>query len=120
MNDLLPVINDAAFNVHFKIGRVPVQRNRDGSISTEVSWCCLNGVVQPVSSSKTQHLKEGDRFKPTINIYCGRQLNPTWGDLPILGDLVEWHGRTYRVVEQKDWSQYGYWQALAVETRDTV
>ena len=120
MISLLPVINSAVFNTQFKLGRVPVQRNRDGSISKEVHWDCCNGVVQPASESKTQHLKEGDRFNPAITIYCGRQLNPTWGDLPILGDLIEWHGRTYRVVEPKDWSQYGFWQALAVEVRNSL
>lgn len=118
MIDLLPVINDAAFNQYFKFGRVPIQRNRDGSIHTEVNWCCLSGVIQPTTDNKTQYLNDGDRFTPSINIYCGQQLNPTWGDLPQLGDLVKWHERIYRVVSSKDWSQYGFWQAIAIEVRN--
>jgi hypothetical protein len=118
MIDLLPVINDAAFNSTFELGSVPIQRHRDGSMSTEVNWCCLNGVVQPVTENRTQHLNEGDRFNPSIHIYCGDVLNPTWGDLPQLGDVVRWHERTYRIVESKDWSQYGFWQAIATELRN--
>lgn len=118
---MLDVISDAAFNTCFKLARVPIKRERDGSITgnnpDDLKWYGLNGVVQPAKGKDTKHLQQGDLTKPGIKVWCGRALNPTWGDAPQLGDLIEWHGRTYRIVEQADWSAYGFWKAIALEVR---
>lgn len=118
---MLDVINDAAFNTSFKLARVPVARHPDGRLlgtnPDDLVWQTLSGVAQSAKGKDTQHLQQGDQTKPAITIWCGRVLNPTWGDLPQLGDLIEWHGRTYRVAEPMDWSQYGYWKAVAIEVR---
>lgn len=118
---MLDVISDAAFNTCFKLARVPIKRERDGSITgnspDDLKWYGLNGVVQSAKGKDTKHLQQGDQTKPGIKVWCARALNPTWGDLPQLGDLIEWHGRTYRVAEPADWSEYGFWKAIALEVR---
>lgn len=117
MDVFADVVNDEAFVVPFQLARVTTTRARDGSIQAAGAWCAVRGVVQTASGKATQHLTEGERTLPAIKVWAGQALNPTFGDLPQLGDLINWHGRNYRVIEPRDWSQYGYWQALAVEVR---
>lgn len=115
--EMLDVINDAAFCTRFGLTRSLATRERDGSIQASQTLCQMRGVVQPSRNSATEVLPEGDRTKPAISVWCGRELNPTYGDSPVLGDVLHWHGRCYRIAAIRDWSQYGYWQATAVEVR---
>lgn len=117
MDVFAEVVDDEAFAIPFQFARVTTARSRDGAIESAAAWQVVRGVVQPASGQATKHLTEGERTLPAIKVWAGQALNPTFGDLPQLGDLINWHGRNYRVVEPRDWSQYGYWQALAVEVR---
>ena len=48
-------------------------------------------------------------------MWCSYELNPTLDGAAVTGDLIDWHQQKYQVVEVMDWSQYGYWYALAVQ-----
>ena len=117
MDVFADVVSDPHFTKTFQFARVATTRNRDGTINQNQSWVDVVGVIQPAQKSETKHLIEGDRTLPAIKVWCGHELNPTFGDLPQLGDLICHEGRTYRVVDPKDWSQYHFWSAVAVEVR---
>lgn len=38
----------------------------------------------------------------------------------LLGQLVEYKGADYKIVEVADWSEYGYYEAIAEQTKNTV
>ena len=113
--DILEVINDEAFNTPFLLGRSQGVRQDDGEYIENRNWQDLKAVIQPAKGYKTQHLKEGDKNKPAVNLWCSYELNPTFDGAAVTGDLIDWHQQKYQVVEVMDWSQYGYWYALAVQ-----
>lgn len=113
--EMLEVIDDEDFNTSFRLGVSSGHRADDGVWVDGRDWLDLRAVIQPAKGYKTQHLSEGDRHKPAIHVWCGRELNPTYDGVAKKGDLIEWHGKNYQVVEPMDWSQYGYWQALAIQ-----
>ena len=115
---MLEVINDPEFVTDFRLGVSTGTRQDDGQWNESRQWHELRGAVQPAAQSdkgkSTQYLTEGDRNQPSINIWCGHTLNPTFDGAAITGDLVEWHSENYQVVDALNWSQYGYWWAMAV------
>lgn len=117
MDVFADVVGDLNFAKPFMFARVATSRNRDGSLSKTETWVEVVGLIQPAQKSETKNLTEGDRTLPAIKVWCGQALNPTFGDLPQMGDLIDHNGRIYRVIDPHDWSQYHFWSAVAVEVR---
>lgn len=74
------------------------------------------GVIQPMSAGDTRFLQEGDKTKSGIKVYCAFEVSASSELPPKLGDMIDWHNKTYRIAKAPDdWSEYGYWKAIAVQ-----
>ena len=77
------------------------------------------GCIYPGTPEMVQLLPEEERHKEFIAIYTGFPLslgsNPggtTW----TAADRILYDGKTWKLARLRDWSQFGYYQALAVLT----
>ena len=61
-----------------------------------------SGVFQPLSGRKLEMKPEGQRAWDWVEIHCenGLLLKPN--------EIVQYHGTRYRVMNEKDYSSYGY------------
>lgn len=117
MTDIAELIDDPDFCTSFTIMVSDSYRQDDGEWIEGFEPYKMTGVIQPASSRDTAHMIDGDEYRGAINVWA-RQMIATADNSERcagLGDLIDWHCKRYRVVNSKDWSQYGYWQAMAVE-----
>lgn len=117
-DDIVELLNDPDFVTEFTLGISTGVRHNDGRFINEVSLHYKKGVIQPANSKDTQYLIDGDKHRQTIKVYAGEYLSPVDKRVPQLGDTICWHCNDYRVVNVDDWSQYGYWKAIAVQLLD--
>lgn len=115
IDDISDILHDPDFETEFVLEIKRTERHENGRLIESTDRQSKFGVIQPASLKETQYLDEGDRNKQSINIWSDEYLSAVDNICPQLGDIVEWHCRRYRVVAVKDWSEYGYWKALAVE-----
>lgn len=66
----------------------------------------LVSIVQPAGSDDLAILPEGSRFNPTVRVMTQQAV--------CAGDLVSWHGHQWRIVNDAIWSDYGFYDTLAV------
>ncbi|MGV2811719.1 hypothetical protein [Enterobacter cancerogenus] len=64
------------------------------------------GVIHPADNDALEFLPEGTRIQDAIVIMAARRLT--------FGDVVPWHGESWRVTHAQDYSDYGYYYAVAV------
>ena len=81
------------------------------------------GCIHPGTPEMVQLLPEEERHKDLIAIYSSFPLsmgnNPgglTW----TAADRILYDGRVWKLARLRDWSQFGYYQALAVLTDENV
>lgn len=118
MDDIAELLHDPDFETSFTVKIASGHRDDSGEWVETVTDEQRLGVVQPASRGDTQYLTEGDKSRVAIKVWSTEYFSASDSRVPKLGDIITWHGNTYRIVNVKDWSQYDYWQALAVETRD--
>lgn len=68
------------------------------------------GVLAPASKDEAKFLPEGTRLSQAISIYAAKKIG--------FGDVVTWTGQYYVVTHLQDYSDYGYYYALAVLTNE--
>lgn len=120
MDDIAELIHDPDFETSFTVKIASGVRQDDGSYTEILTEHNRLGVVQPASRGDTQYLTEGDKSRVAIKVWSTEYFSTSDSRVPKLGDIITWHGNQYRIVNVKDWSQYDYWQALAVETRGAL
>lgn len=114
-DDIVELLTDPDFVTEFTLKTTGGYRVA-GKWTETVVDSVKEGVVQPMQAKDTQFLQEGDKTRSGIKIYCSFEVSASNEAPPKLGDLIVWHNRTYRVAKAPDdWSQYGYWKAIAVE-----
>lgn len=65
-----------------------------------------NTCVQPASGNALQRLPEGERSKPSYQVF-------TKSNFPIKnGDIMFYKGEKYRCVTDENWSDYGYYDGI--------
>ena len=81
------------------------------------------GCIHPGAPEMAQLLPEEERHKDMIAVYTSFPLsmgiNPggiTW----TAADRILYDGRVWKLARLRDWSQFGYYQALAVGTDESV
>lgn len=62
--------------------------------------------VQPASGNVLQRLPEGERSKPTLQVFTRKSFKI--GN----GDYLYYDGQKYRCVTDENWSKYGYYDGL--------
>jgi len=60
------------------------------------------GVIQPLSGTKLEMKPEGQRSWDWLELHCENGLTLT------TDEVVSYHGRKYRIIQQKGYSAYGY------------
>lgn len=59
------------------------------------------GTVNPIPGSKRAHLPEGERQGDQIRILTRDEMTPADDANQIVGDIVVWNGRMYRVITEQ-------------------
>jgi len=93
-----------------------------GSTSSRSATSQAMGSIHPGSPEMMQLLPEEERTDAFIAVYTDFALSTgtdtgrsaSW-QAP---DRIRWNGHTWRVVRVRDWSTFGYYQALAVRMRE--
>lgn len=71
------------------------------------------GVVQPAMARELERLPEADRVKSTIAVFTVAPLRVGDEAQGISADGIVWRGDTYTIAAVEDWTQYGFYKALA-------
>lgn len=84
-------------------------------VETEAS-ISMSGVITPASAEDILQVPEGDRTSKIIAFHSTMPLFVTHDDVQGKGtsDQIEWHGERYRLLNRKDWSDFGYYKALGI------
>ena len=119
--DIFSVISDPELgSVSFTVERITYTRSREGTTSRSVTEQAT-GCIHPGTAEALKLLPEEERQEACIVIYTDYPLStgvPEDAGASFTGaDRIRWNGRTWRVVKVRDWSAFGYVQALAVLTR---
>lgn len=115
MEDMIDLLNDPDFTTDF-ILKISTTQRLDNGRQVETFDCHdKNGVIQPAPHKDTQYLDEGDKHRHAVKIWSCEYLSAVDKRVPQKGDIIEWHCSTFRITSIRDWSQYGYWQAIAVQ-----
>ncbi|ADG20392.1 conserved hypothetical protein [Paraburkholderia atlantica] len=106
MLDLSEVVTDPDLGSHeISIERATGERLPSGEWQETYEPDTVTGVVHPASKAQLETLPEGERLYPTIAVFC---------DAPLaVADFVLHQGARWRVTADSDWSDYGYYYALA-------
>lgn len=68
------------------------------------------GVIYPADMDALQFAPEGTRLHDAIVVLAAQRL--------AFGDVVAWHSESWRVVHLQDFSDYGYFYAIAVRAAE--
>ena len=68
------------------------------------------GVIYPADMDALQFAPEGTRLHDAIVVLAAKRI--------AFGDRVDWHSEGWRVVHIQDFSDYGYYYALAVRAAE--
>lgn len=118
MIDMIELLNDPDFTTDFILKIAGGKRLDNGKFIEGFTCYNRNGVIQPAPQKDTQYLVDGDSNRAAVKIWSSEYVSAADNRAPQLGDIIEWHCNEYRIVSVKDWSQYGYWQSLAVQVME--
>ena len=96
-------------------------RRQNGQSIPSVQILQASGCVHPGAPETLQLLPEEERHEEYIEVYTGFALNigeDDGGATYTAPDRILWNGNTWRVVKVRDWSGFGYVQALAVRMHE--
>lgn len=74
----------------------------------------MDGVVTAAGTKDILQVPEGDRTSQLMVFHSTQPLFVTHDDVEGKGtsDQIEWHGERYRLLQIKDWSDFGYYKAF--------
>ena len=106
----------------FTVERITCIRTREGTASRRTT-VRARGCVHPGTPETLRLLPEEEKVDQFIVIYTGYALSTGTSEAAGAGsftaaDRIHWNGQTWRVVRVRDWSMFGYCQALAVLMRE--
>ena len=108
--------------LHFTVRRL-TYRISQGTTTVTHADLPAEGCIHPGTPEMVQLLPEEERHKELIAIYTSFPLslgiNPG-GVAWTAADRILYDGRVWKLVRLRDWSQFGYYQALAVLTDDAI
>ena len=119
MINISELITDPDFNQNFNVIRT-TGTYVTGRFTTTTTTIAFTGVIDPLNTKDMLQLPEGDTIKGAINVYTLAALNTTQattagaGTLP---DEVVWMGENYKVLNVKNYADYGYYKATAVRKK---
>ena len=96
-------------------------RLQNGESVPSVQTLPASGCIHPGTPEMVQLLPEEERHEEFISVYTGFALSlgeNNGGTAYTVPDRILWNGETWRVVRVRDWSVFGYYQALAVKMNE--
>ena len=100
----------------FTVQRMTYTRQNGTSVPS-VQTLPTSGCVHPGTPERIRLLPEEEQYEKFIEVYTGFALSAgenDGGETWTAPDRILWNGKTWRVVQVRDWSLFGYVQALAV------
>ena len=108
-------------SVGFVVERITYTRGREGTTSRSVTESA-QGCIHPGTAEALKLLPEDEKNEQFIEIYTDYALStgtPEDAGASFIGaDRIHWNGQVWRVVKVRDWSAFGYVQALAVKLEE--
>ena len=121
MIDLSPALMDPDLGfTGFTVQRSTYTR-QDGSSVSSVQTMPASGCIHPGTPEMLQLLPEEERLEDFIAVYTDFVLfagENDGGETYTAPDRILWNGTAWRVVRIRNWSMFGYVQALAVKMHD--
>ena len=120
--DMFPVVYDQEMGcTSFMVERITYTRNREGTTSS-VRTEQISGCIHPGAAEALKLMPEEEKNEQFIVIYTDYALStgtPEDAGASFIGaDRIHWNGQVWRVVKVRDWSAFGYVQALAVKLEE--
>ena len=105
----------------FIVERITYSRSREG-ITVRNMTEQAQGCIHPGTTEMLKLLPEEEKTEQFIVIYTDYALStgtPEDAGASFIGaDRIHWNGQIWRVVKVRDWSSFGYVQALAVKMEE--
>ena len=104
----------------FTVQRI-MYRLQNGESVPSVQTLPASGCIHPGTPEMVQLLPEEERHEEFIAVYTDFPLSlgeNVGGAEYSVPDRILWNGETWRVVRVRDWSVFGYYQALAVKMNE--
>ena len=104
----------------FSVQRITYRRQNGESVPS-VQTLPASGCIHPGTPEMVQLLPEEERHEEFIAVYTGFALSlgeNNGGTAYTAPDRILWNGETWRVIRVRDWSVFGYCQALAVKMNE--
>ena len=121
MTDISTAILDPELGaVSFTVERTVWKRDQGETTLLSRSLSNAMGCIHPGTPETLSQLPGEDRHEDHIVIYTAfpLSLGQNVGITFTVPDRIGWNHQTWRVVRVKDWSAFGYVQALAVRVRE--
>ena len=93
-----------------------------GEVTTDTVLRTIRMCVQPIKDADDLNvLPEGQRSNKNMKFYASEQLYCDDGDQPTgsgqaVFDTVLWSGEKYKLLHVRFWKDYGYWEAIGVNS----
>ena len=118
MMNLARVLSNPKFRQTFKVFRTTGHFDLGGFVEEIPSpaYFEMSGVVWPPSAKELEQVPEGDRvvgmmvFVSSQPIYTTRKTDTEEGN----SDQIEWQGGKYKIIQQLNWSDYGFYYCVGV------
>lgn len=108
-------------SVSFAVERIIYTRSREGTTSHSMTEQA-RGCIHPGTAEMLKLLPDEEKNDQFIAIYTDYLLStgtPEDAGVSFVGaDRIHWNGQIWRVVKVRDWSAFGYVQALAVKLEE--
>ena len=121
MFSISPAIMDPELgSITFTVERSVWKRDQGENVLLAKSTASAVGCIHPGTAETLSQLPEEDRHEEHIVIYTAYPLSLGQNDgiTFTVPDRILWNSQTWRVVRIRDWSAFGYIQALAVLIRE--
>lgn len=107
------IFNDPDFTVTCLYIKSNGQREQNGTWLVNYDDAVeITSVIMPASPNDLMILPEGERFLPNVKIYTEHQI--------CIGDFIVYKDDTYRISTNPDWSNYGFYNAIATKHAGTA
>ena len=104
----------------FTVQRIMYRRQNGSSVPSD-QMLPASGCIHPGTPEMVQLLPEEERHEEFIAVYTDFPLHlgeNSGGTTHTAPDRILWNGETWRVIRVRDWSVFGYYQALAVKMNE--
>jgi hypothetical protein len=114
MIDISEMITDPDFAIIFQIERQTGGAFEHGEYAETASIFTVTGIIHPYNPKRQEYDLEGNIITGDIYVYCKHKLCLSRDDAETgTSDIVIWNGERYKLKDVKNWSQHGYYRAVA-------